>query len=81
MAAKDNPGVTGKKKRPTRSRGTAKTSESGSDTRLYPIVGIGASAGGLDAFRRLLRALPSNTGMAFVLAQHLDANHESIPGE
>ncbi|MBN8613213.1 MAG: response regulator [Deltaproteobacteria bacterium] len=43
-----------------------------------PIVGIGSSAGGLDAFRRLLRALPIDTGMAFVLVQHLDPNHESI---
>ena len=43
-----------------------------------PIVGIGSSAGGLDAFRRLLRTLPVDTGMAFVLVQHLDPNHESI---
>jgi two-component system, chemotaxis family, CheB/CheR fusion protein len=44
----------------------------------FPIVGIGASAGGLDAFRRLLGALPANTGMAYVLVQHLDPRHESI---
>ena len=47
----------------------------------FPIVGIGASAGGLDAFRRLLGALPSDTGMAYVLVQHLDPNHESILAE
>lgn len=47
----------------------------------FPIVGVGASAGGLEAFRRLLGALPSNTGMAFVLVQHLDPNHESILAE
>lgn len=35
------------------------------------IVGVGASAGGLDAFTRLLRHLPSDTGAAFVLVQHL----------
>ncbi len=44
---------------------------------LPPVVGIGASAGGLDAFRELLKALPNDTGMAFVLVQHLDATHES----
>lgn len=44
----------------------------------FPIVGVGASAGGLDAFRQLLGALPADTGMAFVLVQHLDPVHESI---
>ncbi len=44
----------------------------------FPIVGLGASAGGLEAFSNLLRDLPSDTGMAFVLVQHLDPNHESI---
>ncbi len=43
----------------------------------FPIVGIGASAGGLDAFTQLLRALPNDTGMAFVLVQHLDPHHDS----
>ena len=42
------------------------------------VVGIGASAGGLDAFSRLLEALPTDTGMAFVLVQHLDPKHESL---
>jgi two-component system, chemotaxis family, CheB/CheR fusion protein len=44
----------------------------------FPIVGIGASAGGLEAFTQLLRALPNNTGMAFVFVQHLDPTHETI---
>ena len=43
----------------------------------FPIVGIGASAGGLEAFTQLLAALPLDTGMAFVLVQHLDPDHES----
>jgi two-component system CheB/CheR fusion protein len=43
----------------------------------FPIVGIGASAGGLEAFSQLLRALPATTGMAFVLIQHLDPKHQS----
>jgi two-component system CheB/CheR fusion protein len=42
------------------------------------IVGIGASAGGLEAFTQLLRALATNTGMAFVLVQHLEPKHQSI---
>src|SRR3954451_24008507 len=44
----------------------------------FPIVGIGASAGGLEAFTELLSALPPDTGMAFVLVQHLDPAHESL---
>src|SRR5438128_2176813 len=43
----------------------------------FPIVGVGASAGGLEAFTQLLKALPSRTGMAYVLVQHLDPTHES----
>jgi PAS domain S-box-containing protein len=42
------------------------------------IVGIGASAGGLEAFTQLLQALPPDTGMAFVFVQHLEARHESM---
>lgn len=41
------------------------------------VVGVGASAGGLEVFRRFLEALPVDTGMAFVLLQHLDPNHRS----
>jgi len=44
---------------------------------LFPIVGVGASAGGLEAFTQLLKALPSRTGLAYVLVQHLDPTHES----
>jgi two-component system CheB/CheR fusion protein len=44
---------------------------------VFPIVGIGASAGGLEAFMQLLQALPEHTGMAFVLVQHLDPRHDS----
>ncbi len=45
------------------------------------VVGIGASAGGLEAASDLLSALPRDTGMAFVVVQHLDPDHESILGE
>lgn len=44
---------------------------------LFPIVGIGASAGGLDAFLQLLKHLRPDTGMGFVLIQHLDPAHAS----
>ncbi len=43
----------------------------------FCIVGVGASAGGLDAFNQLLAALPIDTGMAYVLVQHLDPTHKS----
>ena len=43
----------------------------------FPIVGIGASAGGLDAFAELLSEVPVNTPLALVLVQHLDPTHES----
>ncbi len=44
----------------------------------FPIVAIAASAGGLEAVSELLAALPSETGMAFVVVQHLDPGHESL---
>ncbi|MDB6122970.1 MAG: hypothetical protein JWQ71_1963, partial [Pedosphaera sp.] len=49
----------------------------GEPPKPFPIVGIGASAGGLEAFTQLLQNLPVDTGMAFVLVQHLDPAHES----
>src|SRR5262245_15551983 len=48
------------------------------ETPSFPIVGIGASAGGLEAFTQMLRALPVDTGMAFVLVQHLAPTHASM---
>ncbi|MBD3334573.1 MAG: hypothetical protein GF355_03570, partial [Candidatus Eisenbacteria bacterium] len=43
----------------------------------FPVIGIGASAGGLDALTRFLKALPDKMGAAFVFIQHLDPEHES----
>src|SRR5262245_4967938 len=43
-----------------------------------PVVGIGASAGGVEAFTQILHALPADTGMAFVLILHLDPTHASM---
>jgi len=47
----------------------------------FPVVGIGASAGGLEAVTALLKHLPTDTGMAFVLVQHLAPTHESMLSE
>ena len=44
----------------------------------FPIVGLGASAGGLEALEQFFRAVPAGIGMAFVVVQHLDPNHPSI---
>ena len=44
----------------------------------FPIVAIGASAGGLEACRKLLDALPAVNGMAFIIVQHLDPSHDSM---
>jgi two-component system CheB/CheR fusion protein len=44
----------------------------------FPIVAIGASAGGLDALRRLFSHLPDDTGMAFIVIQHLDPGRPSM---
>ena len=43
----------------------------------FPVVGIGASAGGLDAMKRLIKAIPVESGMAYVIVQHLSPDHPS----
>ncbi len=45
---------------------------------LFPVVGVGASAGGLEAFKRLIRAIPESSGVAYILVQHLEPTHESM---
>lgn len=45
---------------------------------VFPIVGVGASAGGLEAVSRLLHAMPPDAGLAFVVVQHLDPDRESL---
>ena len=73
-----------KKRRRTTAAGTPPSSVERSDEtrpehrgdRLL-VVGVGASAGGLEAFQELLRHLSADTGMSFVLVQHLDPKHES----
>ena len=44
----------------------------------FPVVGVGASAGGLEAFKKLIRALPEDPGIALILVQHLEPSHESL---
>jgi two-component system CheB/CheR fusion protein len=61
---------------PTVSSSSDDQQEHGDDR--FPIVGIGASAGGLEAFTQLLSHLPIDTGMAFALVQHLAPNQKSL---
>ncbi len=46
-----------------------------------PIVGLGASAGGLDAFKKLFSSLPDDSGAAFILIQHLDPTRKSLTAD
>ena len=73
----------------TRSAASSAAEEAGprEETLSFPVVGVGASAGGLDAFTQMLHALPVDTGMAFVLVQHLaphprqHAHGDLVPGD
>ena len=56
---------------------SARTKSGNTAETTIPLVAIGASAGGLDAMARLLDAMPADTGMAFLLVQHLDPHHPS----
>ncbi len=47
----------------------------------FPIIGIGASAGGLEALELFLKNVPSDSGMAFVIVQHLDPTHKGMMAE
>jgi two-component system CheB/CheR fusion protein len=55
---------------------TADSQPAGADR--FPIVGLGASAGGLAAYEEFFQALPANSGMAFIVITHLDPTHVSI---
>jgi len=44
----------------------------------FPVVGIGASAGGLKAITQFLKAVPAHSGIAYVFVQHLSPDHESL---
>jgi two-component system CheB/CheR fusion protein len=49
----------------------------GGNAKAFPIVGVGASAGGIEPFLEILRALPERPGMAFLYVLHQEKNHES----
>lgn len=59
------------------------SSQAPSSMPSFPIVGVGASAGGLAAFEKFLSGIPEGVdpGMAFVLVQHLAPTHKSILAE
>src|SRR5271169_7256823 len=65
----------------TKARAASKVPFTPPEPPLVPVVGIGASAGGLEAFRELLEALPNDTGMAFVLVSHLSKTYKSMLSE
>ncbi|BDA71031.1 Signal Transduction Histidine Kinase (STHK) with CheB and CheR activity [Calothrix sp. PCC 7716] len=69
-----------KKSQSRRTQKSAPNEEQG-NSNIFPIVGIGASAGGLEAFTQLLQHLPTDTGMGFVLVQHLSPDHKSLLSE
>jgi two-component system CheB/CheR fusion protein len=74
--ARGNPDTPGKEPpSPPRPRRSAVNAEGGG---LFPVVGIGASAGGLDAFIHLFSGLPAATGMGFVVIQHMDPSKQSL---
>jgi two-component system CheB/CheR fusion protein len=74
-AAKGGKSATAKK--PARAKGVTRP-ETTPRASSFPIVGVGASAGGLETFSQLLQELPPDTGMGYVLIQHLDPKHESM---
>ena len=55
-----------------------KEKSSDQDNSLFPIVGIGASAGGLEAIEQFLSNVPENSGMAYIVVQHLDPTHKGM---
>jgi two-component system CheB/CheR fusion protein len=57
---------------------SSKTAIPEPDAGLFPIVGIGASAGGLEALEQFFGSVPENSGMAYVVVQHLDPTHKGM---
>ncbi|RWB11402.1 MAG: chemotaxis protein CheB, partial [Mesorhizobium sp.] len=56
----------------------ASSREAGEQPAPFPIIGIGASAGGIAALQTLFPEVPADSGFAYVVIQHLDAEHESV---
>ncbi len=80
-----DPAAAGRKPRRTPAKGAKAQAPVGYDgghgPNHFPIVGIGASAGGLEALEQFFSAVPPGCGMAFVIVQHLDPNHKGIMPE
>lgn len=79
-------GATGKEPTKEDAKATAKSApllpaEQPKKPRDFPIVGVGASAGGLEALEQFLGGVPENCGMAFVVIQHLDPTHQGVMAE
>lgn len=72
--------VTGEKEPPKKREGVTERDKPG-DSSHTPIVGIGASAGGLEALELFLGNMPPDSGMAFAIVQHLDPTHKGIMPE
>ena len=73
-----------KKQKPARPEPQGTPPEEGGQRSLqaaFPIVGIGASAGGLEALELFLGKVPEGSGMAFVIVQHLDPTHKGMMAE
>jgi two-component system CheB/CheR fusion protein len=66
------------KKKPVVKPKSAQPKKAGNAKFAFPIVGIGASAGGLEALELFLANVPQDSGMAFVIVQHLDPTHKDI---
>ena len=77
MTKPSNPG--GKKQKPA--AGEKKETGHHRSDGPFPIVGIGASAGGLEALEQFLEHMPQGSGMAFVIVQHLDPTHKGVMPE
>ncbi|MDD2922525.1 MAG: chemotaxis protein CheB, partial [Anaerolineales bacterium] len=73
MPSKKKPVVKPKTAKPQKTATKTKSAKS-----TFPIVGIGASAGGLEALELFLAHVPKDSGMAFVIIQHLDPTHKGV---
>ena len=77
MKKKTKPAVSGNKEEKSSLKGALQQHASA----LFPIAGIGASAGGLEALEQFLRHVPANSGIAFIIVQHLDPTHMGMMRE
>lgn len=77
MSSRSKRSTTKRKRENHKERRGGEPSSNRTKRSTFPIVAIGASAGGLEAFSNLLRALPMEPGLALVFIPHLDPTHES----